>query len=183
MAENATLFVAKKSVGVLASVPRRIAAGEWTRLPIDGPAEPEDRLAYAVALLKGAQAIGAVGHNGRRLVHPLFLLLSFSLENSLKAYLQHCGVDKREKIERPPLAHDLKRLLGLATKAGLTLPRQAMELIDSLSDYHLQHVFRYPKNVGSVDIYSDAFACVWADEALRSVAQAIGYKSSPARLP
>jgi len=140
------------------------------------PVQPDDRLAYAVSLLKGAEAIGASAHKqGRRLVQPFFLLICFALENGLKAYLQHCGVDGTEKIDRAPLAHDLKRLADLATKAGLVLPKDSSNLIDSLSDYHFQHQFRYPKNAGTVEIFSNEFTYVWADKAQASVARGIGY--------
>jgi hypothetical protein len=140
------------------------------------PIQPEDRLAYAVSLLRGAQAIGAVGHGqGRRLVQPFFLLICFALENGLKAYLQHGGVDQTERIDRPPLAHDLKRLTGLAIKTGLALPENSSKLIDSLSEYHLQHQFRYPKNAGIVEIFSNEFANAWTDEALKNIAVGIGY--------
>jgi hypothetical protein len=140
------------------------------------PTQPEDRLAYAVALLTGAEAIGAVGHGqGRRLAQPFFLLICFALENGLKAYLQHGGVDQTERIDRPPLAHDLKRLKDLAIEAGLALPENCSKLIDSLSEYHLQHQFRYPKNAGTVEIYSNEFAYVWTDEALKQIAIGIGY--------
>jgi hypothetical protein len=140
------------------------------------PADPEDRLGYAVALLRGAEVIAASGHDeGKRFVHPFFLLVCFSLENGLKAYLQYRGVDKSEKIDRPPLAHNLNHLLELAVAAGLALPDGATELIDSLSDSHLNHLFRYPKKAGTVELFSDAFAYVWTDEALAVIARAIGY--------
>jgi hypothetical protein len=139
------------------------------------PVQPTDRLAYAVSLLTGAAAVGASGNERRRLVQPFFLLICFALENGLKAYLQHSGVDRREKIDRGPLAHDLKRLMGLANETGLVLPEEASTLIDSLSEYHLQHQFRYPKNAGTVEIFSNEFAYVWTDEALKQIAIGIGY--------
>jgi hypothetical protein len=151
-----------------------------TRPNTEPPVEPEDRLAYAVSLLRGAGAVGAAGQEPRRrLVQPFFLLICFSLENALKAYLQHCGVHLREKIDRPPIAHDLRRLKDLAVGSGLSLPEKSAELIDSLSDYHLEHQFRYPKNAGTVEIFSDAFAYGWTDEALASVARGINYQPPP----
>lgn len=142
-----------------------------------GPQDPEDRLAYAVSLMQGAAAIAADAHGraGRRHILPFFLLIGFALENGLKAHLQYCGLDKTEKIDRPPLAHDLNRLLALATTSGLVLPHDSVRLIDSLSKSHLNHEFRYPKNAGTVDVFSDQFAYVWADEALAAVARAINY--------
>lgn len=142
------------------------------------PIEPVDRLAYAVALLKGAAAVGAASHppQARRLVQPFFLLICFSIENGLKAFLQHCGVHFKEKIDRSPLAHDLRRLKDLAEAAGLTLTQNSVKLIDSLSDYHLEHQFRYPKNAGTVEIFTDAFTYVGTDEILASVARAINYQ-------
>ena len=141
------------------------------------PADPEDRLGYAVALLRGAAAVAASAHReGKRFVHPFFLLICFALENGLKAYLQFRGVDNNEKIDRPPLAHDLNRLLGLAVAIGLVLPDSSIKLIDSLSDSHLNHQFRYPKNGGTVELFSDAFAYTWTDETLASIARAIGYR-------
>jgi len=138
--------------------------------------QPEDRLAYAVSLLTGASAVGAAGHApSRRLVQPFFLLICFSLENGLKAYLQHCGVHLREKIDRPPLAHNLRRLKDLAVAAGLSIPADSVRLVDSLSDYHLEHQFRYPKNAGTVEIFSDQFAYRWTNEALASIARAINF--------
>jgi hypothetical protein len=140
------------------------------------PIEPEDRLAYAVSLLTGAEAVAAVGHRrGRRLVQPFFLLICFALENGLKAYLQHREVDRSEKIDQPPLAHDLKRLMDLAIKAGLIIPENSSKLIESLSAYHLQHQFRYPKNAGVVEIYSNEFAYVWTDETLKHIARGIHF--------
>jgi hypothetical protein len=87
--------------------------------------DPEDRLAYAVSLMRGAAMIAAAAHGraGRQHIHPFFLLIGFALENGLKAHLQHAGVDKAEKIDRPPLAHDLNGLLALAVASGLALPR------------------------------------------------------------
>ncbi|MCP4618572.1 MAG: hypothetical protein GY844_19325 [Bradyrhizobium sp.] len=141
------------------------------------PPDAEDRLAYAVSLLKGAEAVAACahGHAGRRHAIPFFLLIGFSMENGLKAYLEHVGVDKIEKIDRPPLAHNLSRLCALAIGNGLSLPPDSVRLIDGLSDYHQNHVFRYPKNAGTVDLYSDQFAYVWTDEALAAVTRGINY--------
>jgi hypothetical protein len=142
------------------------------------PAEPEDRLAYAVSLMRGAAAIAAAAHGraGRQHIVPFFLLIGFALENGLKAYLQYAGVDKAEKIDRPPLAHDLNRLLALASAAGLVLPNDSIRLIDSLTESHLSHQFRYPKNAGTVEVFSDHFAYVWTDEALATIARGIHYQ-------
>jgi hypothetical protein len=151
------------------------------QMPSPSPPDPEDRLAYAVSLMQGAAAVAAAGHGraGRRHILPFFLLIGFALENGLKAYLQHRGVDKTEKIDRPPLAHDLKRLLGFASAAGLVLPPDSVRLIDSLSESHLNHQFRYPKNAGMVEVFSDQFAYVWTDETLATVARGINYQPDP----
>jgi hypothetical protein len=141
------------------------------------PTQPEDRLAYAISLLRGAAAVGAAGHPpAPRLVQPFFLLICFSLENGLKAYLQHHGVHLKEKIDRYPLAHDLIRLKDLAVASGLSLPVDSSKLIDSLSDYHLTHQFRYPDKAGTVEIFSDAYAYSWTEDALASVALGINYQ-------
>jgi hypothetical protein len=146
--------------------------------PLPAPSDPEDRLAYAVSLLQGAAAIAADAHGraGRRHILPFFLLIGFALENGLKAYLQYRGVDQIEKIDRPPLAHDLNRLAALAQGSGLIFSTDSVRLIESLSDSHMNHRFRYPKNAGTVDVFSDHFAYVWADEALATVAQGINYQ-------
>jgi hypothetical protein len=145
------------------------------------PPDPEDRLAYAVSLMRGAAAIAAAAHGraGRQHILPFFLLIGFALENGLKAHLQHAGVDKAEKIDRPPLAHDLDGLLALAVASGLALPPDSVRLIDSLSEGHLSHQFRYPKNAGMVDVFSDHFAYVWTDEALATIARGIHYQPAP----
>jgi hypothetical protein len=141
------------------------------------PPDPEDRLAYAISLMQGAAAVAADAHGraGRRHILPFFLLIGFALENGMKAYLQHSGLDKKEKVDRPPLAHDLNRLLALAAASGLVLPPDSVRLIDCLSKSHLNHEFRYPKNAGTVEVFPDHFAYVWTDEALAAVARAIGY--------
>jgi hypothetical protein len=139
------------------------------QMPLPSPPDPEDRLAYAVSLMQGAAAVAAAGHGrkGRPHILPFFLLIGFALENGLKAYLQHRGVDKNEKIDRPPLAHDLN------------LPADSVSLIDSLSESHLNHQFRYPKNAGMVEVFSDQFAYVWTDETLATVARGINYQPNP----
>jgi hypothetical protein len=150
-------------------------------LSAETPPDEEDRLAYAVSLMQGAAAVAAAHHGCARRPHilPFFLLIGFALENGLKAYLQHIGLDKSEKIDRPPLAHDLNRLLALASASGLGLPADSVRLIDSLSESHLNHQFRYPKNAGTVEVFSDHFAYVWTDEALAIVARAINYCPTP----
>lgn len=144
------------------------------------PPDSEDRLAYAVSLMQGAAAIAATAHGqtGRRHILPFFLLICFALENGLKAYLEYRGVDKQQKIDRPPLAHDLNRLCKLATTAGLNLHANSIKLIDSLRDSHLEHHFRYPKKAGTVEVYSDEFAYVWTEQMLAAVAAGINYQPS-----
>jgi hypothetical protein len=138
---------------------------------------PEDRLAYAVALMRGAAAIAAEAHGrvGRSHALPFFLLIGFSLENGLKAYLEHIGVDKTQRIDRPPLAHDLNRLFELARENGLLLPADSIRLIDGLGAYHANHIFRYPRQADTVELFSDHFAYTWTDEALAAVAIGINY--------
>jgi hypothetical protein len=85
------------------------------------------------------------------------------------------GLSTTEKIDRGPLAHDLKRLMDLANETGLVLPENSSTLIYSLSEYHLQHQFRYPKNAGIVEIFSNEFAYAWTDEALKHIARGIGF--------
>lgn len=138
----------------------------------EGTQQPEDRLAYAVSLMYGAAAVGAAKP---RLVQPFFLLICFSLENGLKAYLQHRGVHLHEKIDQGVLAHDLERLKALAVGEGLCLEEESVSLIDNLSEYHKQHQFRYPKNAGRVDLFSDEYAYKWTHEALARVADGISY--------
>lgn len=141
------------------------------------PQDPEDRLAYAVSLMEGGAAIAAAHHRSTRRPHilPFFLLIGFALENGLKAYLQYAGVDKTKKIDRPPLAHNLNQLLELAVDAGLILSPNSIKVIDSLSEYHLQHQFRYPKNSGTVEVFSDEFTYGRTDDTLASIARAINY--------
>jgi hypothetical protein len=135
-------------------------------------------LAYAVSLMRGAAAVAsdAHGRTGRSHILPFFLLIGFALENALKAYLQYGGVDQAEKIDRFPLAHDLNRLLALAQGSGLVLPVDSVRLIESLSDSHLNHHFRYPKNADTVEVFPDHFAYVWTDEALAAVGRGINYR-------
>jgi hypothetical protein len=128
--------------------------------------------------MQGAAAVAANAHGkpAERNVLAFYLLIGFALENGLKAYLQHCGVDKKEKIDRPPLAHDLNRLRALAEGAGLALPNDSIKLIESLAESHLNHHFRYPKNAGIVELFSEPFAYVWTENALATVAHGINYK-------
>jgi hypothetical protein len=73
---------------------------------------------------------------------PRCLLLSYSIELALKAFLAATGKSTSDLIER---RHDLKKLLREAVKCRLVLGPRARDDIKLLSEAHEKHWARYPK--------------------------------------
>jgi len=73
-------------------------------------------------------------------------LLCFSLENGLKAVLQHSQypIDPKRRWDH---SHDLRSLRFSAAECGLHLSGTGAGVIDALSPFHKTHLFRYPNHI------------------------------------
>jgi hypothetical protein len=111
-----------------------------------------EKLAFAVSLLDGAARIAstattdAIGEIGI----PFFLLLGFSVENGLKAYLERQGADGNWTH-----SHDLADLYQKAALAGFAPPSGVDTFITSLSQYHKEFWFRYPEKAGTAEVFGE----------------------------
>jgi hypothetical protein len=130
-----------------------------------------DKLAFAVSLLDGAARIAstattdAIGEIGI----PFFLLLGFSVENGLKAYLEKQGVAGNWKH-----SHDLTDLYQKAASAGFAPPSGVDTFVISLSQYHKDFWFRYPEKAGTANVFKAASSINAVQTLLEEVADLIG---------
>jgi hypothetical protein len=129
------------------------------------PITAEDRLANAFALWAGASKI-ALGEEEHRLI-PFYLLIGFSIELALKAYLSHVGRPAHELKSRA-VRHNLAALLAASIRHGFTLDELVTTLVESLSEDHQDFTFRYPS--------TPAFATAVTGQLLEDVALAIELK-------
>jgi hypothetical protein len=133
----------------------------------DRPSDEIDTIAYAVAFLEGAKRLaGDAWDEKLPLVIPFYALIGFSVENGLKAALEHRGVDRSIHWFH---SHDLTRLRGLAWDQGLRFLPNINEFIDNLSPQHKEHHFRYPQNARSADLLKADTALILTDAMLRMV--------------
>jgi hypothetical protein len=126
-----------------------------------------DKLAFAVSLLDGARRIASTAQTTRigEIGMPFFLLLGFSIENGLKAYLQKQGCPGNWKN-----SHDLSDLFQKASSAGLAPPDGVEMFVIGLSQYHKEFWFRYPEKAGTADIFTAASSLNATDALLVEVA-------------
>ena len=110
-----------------------------------------DKLAFTVSLLRVTavlprplQRIGEIGI-------PFFLLLGFSVENGLKAYLEKQALPGNWKHW-----HNLADLYQKAASAGFAPPSGVDTFVTSLSQYHREFWFRYPEKAGTADAFKAA---------------------------
>ena len=74
---------------------------------------------------------------------PMYLLVGFSIELLLKAFLQHKGTSDKV-LKSVAMRHDLEALLTAADRDGLTnVHTQLWELVNTIKDHHRDHEFRY----------------------------------------
>ncbi len=125
-----------------------------------------DKLAYAVSLLDGAQRIASTARDAHigTIGIPFYLLIGFSIENGLKALLEH-----RQYPGKWHRSHQLGDLLTKAIEVGLTLHPGVEEMIRHLSRYHEEYWFRYPEKAGTADVYRSDTMLVVTDALLRSI--------------
>ena len=126
-----------------------------------------EKLAWAVSLWDGARRLAstaqtdAIGEIGM----PFFLLLGFSVENGLKAYLEKQGAPGNWKK-----SHNLANLFDTASSAGFAPPTGVETFVRTLSPYHEQFVFRYPEKAGIADVFKAASSIDATDALLQEVA-------------
>lgn len=137
-------------------------------------ATSEDYIGYAVTLKRGAEHVvrDSLGV-GDGMVLPFFLLIGFSVETALKAFLLHSGMAP-SILRRPPFQHDLNKLLTTAVERGIELEEQTKRFVAELGPHHQQYVFRYPDNATIAFLPRVPAALVWTDDLLRTVHTAIG---------
>jgi hypothetical protein len=75
------------------------------------------------------------------------LLLGFSVELYLKAYLRHTGHSEKD-LKSFGVRHNLEKLLELSEADGFALPA-AKSLVDYLTKQHGNYEYRYPNIDGS----------------------------------
>src|SRR4051812_44028822 len=112
-----------------------------------------DKLAFAVALMDGAHRIASTAQTSLigEIGLPFFLLLGFSVENGLKAFLQ-----KRSYPGNWKNSHDLIDLFQKAADEGFAPPDGVETFVFVLSRYHKEFWFRYPEKAGTANIFTAA---------------------------
>jgi hypothetical protein len=127
-----------------------------------------DKLAFAVSLLDGARRIASTAQTTRigEIGMPLYLLLGFSVENGLKAYLQ-----KQSWRGNWKNSHDLSDLFKKASSAGLAPPEGVETFVLALSQYHKEFWFRYPEKAGTAEVFTAASSVNATDALLVEVAR------------
>jgi hypothetical protein len=115
------------------------------------PSDEIDTVAYAVSYLEAAKVLATQKmDDNHSLIVPFYGLIGFSLENGLKALLEHGKVEPRNKWFH---SHDLSALRNLAEeKLGFEFQEARAQFIDHLSKPHLEHHFRYPQKADRIDL-------------------------------
>lgn len=108
-------------------------------VPEDRTSDEIDTMAYAVSFLQAAEVISKTDWSDNHpLVVPFFALIGFSIENGLKAVLEHRKVDRSLNWFH---SHDLQKLRDLARQEGLWILPNIDALIDDLIVPHREHHF------------------------------------------
>jgi hypothetical protein len=111
------------------------------------------------------------------LIVPFYALIGFSLENGLKALLEHRKVEPRKNWIH---SHDLSALRNLVEEElGLELSAESAQFIDHLSTPHREHHFRYPQNADRIELKNPPAAIDLTERILTSVFHLI---DGPARI-
>lgn len=126
------------------------------------------KLAFAVELLEGARRIASTAQTTMigEIGIPFFLLIGFSVENGLKAYLlrQSCPGNWKN-------SHDLADLFRKATSARLAPSDGIATFVLALSPYHQEFWFRYPEKASMAEVFTAASSIDAADALLMEVAR------------
>jgi hypothetical protein len=133
--------------------------------------KPKDEmftLAYAKSFLEAAKVLTTqIEGDNHVLIVPFYALIGFSLENGLKALLEHGEVSPRNKWFH---SHDLTALRKLVEdELGLELKDESRQFIDHLSKPHREHHFRYPQKADRIELRNPAVAVDITDRILLSV--------------
>ena len=126
-----------------------------------------EKLAFAVSLWDGAKRLSEsmkttlIGEIGI----PFFLLLGFSVENGLKAYLELKSVPGKWKN-----SHDLSDLLDKAKSTGFVTSSDAEIFVRTLSVYHKEFAFRYPEKAGTANVFTPPSSIASVNRLLEDVA-------------
>jgi hypothetical protein len=109
------------------------------------------------------------------------MLIAFSVELYLKAYLRHHGYDEKA-LRAGGVRHNLPKLLEMAKAEGLACA-QAEALVEYLGDKHESFEFRYMKPGGSYKLrpLEEIFAELTALDA--AVDAAVGASAAFGRVP
>ena len=126
-----------------------------------------DRLAYARSLLDGAGRIAFTAKDEpiSTIGIPVYLLIGFSIENSLKAFLDYKKYPHGSWLR----SHDLADLTDRSLKNDLQLQDQIVKFIKNVSRYHKEFWFRYPEKAGVADVNSSPEALYATEILFRSV--------------
>jgi hypothetical protein len=126
-----------------------------------------DRLAYARSLLDGAGRIAFTAKDEpiSKIGIPFYLLIGFSIENSLKAFLDYKKYPQGSWLR----SHDLADLADRSLENDLQLQDQIVKFVKNVSRYHKEFWFRYPEKAGVVDVNSSPDALYATEILFRTV--------------
>jgi hypothetical protein len=126
-----------------------------------------DRLAYARSLLDGAGRIAFTAKDEpiSTIGIPFYLLIGFSIENSLKAFLDYKKYPHGSWLR----SHDLADLTDRSLENDLQLQDQIVKFVKNVSQYHKEFWFRYPEKAGVADVNSSPEALYATEMLFRSV--------------
>lgn len=140
--------------------------------PEDRTSDEIDTMAYAVSFLQAAEVISKSDWSDNHpLVVPFFALIGFSIENGLKAVLEHRKVDRSLNWFH---SHDLQKLRDLARQEGLWILPNVDALIDDLNVPHSEHHFRYPQKARTAELLNPQTVVILTDAMLRMAFDFIG---------
>lgn len=127
-----------------------------------------DTIAYAVSYLQAAELISKSTNwaDNHGLIVPFFALIGFSLENGLKAVLEHRKVDRSLNWFH---SHDLLKLRDLVHAEGLLFLPNVEDLIEAMAVHHKEHHFRYPQKARTSELKNPPAVSILTDAALRMV--------------
>jgi hypothetical protein len=126
-----------------------------------------DRLAYARSLLDGAGRIAFTAKDEpiSTIGIPFYLLIGFSIENSLKAFLDYKKYPHGSWLR----SHDLADLTDRSLENDLQLQDQIVKFVKNVSRYHKEFWFRYPEKAGVADVNISPEALYATEMLFRSV--------------
>jgi hypothetical protein len=142
-------------------------------MPKKNPSDEIDTIAYAVSFYGAAGMIssGDEWEDNAPMIVPFYMLIGFSLENGLKAVLEHRAVSRSENWSH---SHDLIYLRRLAEEQGFALSVELIDFVDHLSPLHKQHQFRYPQKAETAQLFKPKPALEFTDSLLQQAFHFIG---------